>query len=186
MRPSSRAGWAEAETVVDAFQPSGARYRDPRLTARFAIGGLLASAVYTGIAATVIAARLVADVPFTITITGPTMELPAGLQAFQRISPVVSLVTHTTWLVWQYRGHTDARVIAAETAPTSPAWGVLCWFVPFLNFVKPFQVVREIQHASVPRGHAHVALGHVALVGVLDRGVLGCRGRGLEVRTRCV
>jgi len=50
--------------------------------------------------------------------------------------------------VWQYRVHVNVLAVAASSGSTHPAWGVLSWFVPFVNFVTPFRAIREIQRVS--------------------------------------
>ena len=113
-----------------------------------AIGGLLTSAVLAAALAVAIVVRLDDGTPITFTITGQAFEVSAGLGVYWQVASLVSIFTYASWLSWQYRVHTNAVVIGPDKVPTSPAWGVLCWFVPFVNLVKPFQVVREIQRAS--------------------------------------
>jgi hypothetical protein len=134
--------------VATAFSGTVARFRDPLPSAWAATVGLGAAAVLATIAA-VAALRYVSSSDLaTIVIRGDETVLPSGGLIFVRISPFVSLATYVTWLVWQYRVHENARLVDPVGARTTPAWGVLSWFVPFLNFVKPFLVVREIQRAS--------------------------------------
>lgn len=63
---------------------------------------------------------------------------------------MISTLNYVTWLIWQYPVHTNARLFAHDLVPIGPGWGVLCWFVPFVNFVKPYLTLRKIRAASVP------------------------------------
>jgi Domain of unknown function (DUF4328) len=60
---------------------------------------------------------------------------------------LVFAATVIVWCVWQHRSQQAARDLVAGME-TSPAWAVGCWFVPFVNYVKPFQAMRELWLAS--------------------------------------
>ena len=55
-----------------------------------------------------------------------------------------------TFLMWLYRAVENARVVGNRRLRTTPAMAVLCWFVPFLNLVRPYQVVKSLYRASEP------------------------------------
>ena len=54
------------------------------------------------------------------------------------------------FLFWIYRVSANQRALGAKRVLYSPGWAVGGWFVPFLNLVRPFQVVREIWINSSP------------------------------------
>ena len=60
---------------------------------------------------------------------------------------VVFAATVVLWCVWQHRSHRAARDLVRGMA-TSPGWAVGSWFVPFVNYVKPFHAMRELWRAS--------------------------------------
>ena len=57
------------------------------------------------------------------------------------------VTTIIVWCVWQHRAHQEARDLVGGT-DLSAAWAVGCWFVPIINYVKPFQAMRELWRAS--------------------------------------
>ena len=58
------------------------------------------------------------------------------------------VATIVVWCVWQYRSHVAARELVAGME-LSAAWAVGCWFVPIVNYFKPFQAIRELWRASL-------------------------------------
>ena len=103
----------------------------------------------TGVAAIWLGDQLGSGSTVSIIIVGEQVQLPDGAQAFQFVSPFVWMISYAGWFVWQYRVHNNALAVAPSSVATRPAWGVLSWFVLFLNLVTPFRVVREIQRASM-------------------------------------
>ncbi len=55
--------------------------------------------------------------------------------------------TIVLWCIWQHRAHQTARDLVGGTE-MSAAWAVGCWFIPIVNYFKPFQAVRELWRAS--------------------------------------
>jgi hypothetical protein len=60
---------------------------------------------------------------------------------------VVSL-TAVSFLAWIYRAHKNLRALGATDLKYSPGWAIGWFFIPFLNLVRPYQVVSEIWRAS--------------------------------------
>jgi len=60
---------------------------------------------------------------------------------------VLFVITIVVWCVWQHRSHQAARDLVAGL-DLSAAWAVGCWFVPIVNYFKPFQAIRELWRAS--------------------------------------
>jgi len=61
---------------------------------------------------------------------------------------VALLVTGIVWVVWQHRSQSNLHAVGLRELTYSPGWAAGWWFVPFVNFVKPFQTVRELWKAS--------------------------------------
>ncbi|MDT7602278.1 MAG: hypothetical protein QOF61_275 [Acidobacteriota bacterium] len=74
-------------------------------------------------------------------------RLTIGLVALAKIA--VRLTTVVLFLMWLHRAYENLRAFAPRTE-TSPGWAVGYWFIPFANFVRPFQVVKEIWIKSDP------------------------------------
>jgi Domain of unknown function (DUF4328) len=52
--------------------------------------------------------------------------------------------------VWIHRAYSNLYLFGAQGLRYSPGWAVGGWFVPFLNLVRPVQVMQEIWRASSP------------------------------------
>ncbi|TWU13557.1 hypothetical protein CA54_23920 [Symmachiella macrocystis] len=63
---------------------------------------------------------------------------------------VVYLMTAVLFLRWTYLASRNARSLVAEKLEYSPGWAVGWFFVPIVNFWKPYQVMIEIFKASNP------------------------------------
>ena len=97
-------------------------------------------------------------------------ELMVGLVALAQF--FVYLVTVVVFIVWLHRSYKNVPAFGAQTEHT-PGWAIGSWFVPFLNLVRPYQIVKEtwvksdpgVSHAS---GYADAGPGARAatLVGV--------------------
>jgi uncharacterized protein DUF4328 len=72
------------------------------------------------------------------------------------IDAMLFLATAITWLVWQHHGQANLERAGAAGLRFTPGWAVGWWFVPFANFVKGFQSIRELRLASErPSGWVH-------------------------------
>jgi hypothetical protein len=61
---------------------------------------------------------------------------------------VVSAISGIVYLVWVYRINKNLEVMGIQGKTYSPVWAILWHFIPLLNLVKPFAVVREAWKAS--------------------------------------
>jgi Domain of unknown function (DUF4328) len=59
------------------------------------------------------------------------------------------LATAVTFLTWFYRAHSNLRALGAARLAYTPRWAVGGFFVPFLNLVRPFQVMRELWNVTM-------------------------------------
>jgi hypothetical protein len=66
------------------------------------------------------------------------------------IQLLVLFATAVCFLMWFHRAHKNLPALGAGNLEYSPGWAVGGFFVPFLNLVRPFQVMREIWKASDP------------------------------------
>ena len=58
------------------------------------------------------------------------------------------IITSIVFLVWFYRAYKNIHSFGLEGIKHSPGWAVGYWFVPFLNFIRPYQIAQEIWRAS--------------------------------------
>lgn len=71
----------------------------------------------------------------------------AGLLALQ-----VALygATATGFVIWTYAARSNLRSLGARRLEYTTAWAVTGWWIPILNLIRPYQVIREIWKASDP------------------------------------
>ncbi len=68
------------------------------------------------------------------------------------IQLVLIVATATAFLVWFHRVRRNLPSLGGRELRYSQGWAVGGFFVPLLNFVRPFQVMREVWHGSDPAG----------------------------------
>ncbi len=67
---------------------------------------------------------------------------------------LVSIGTAVAFLSWFHRVHRNLPSLGGRELKYTPGWAVGGFFVPFLNLVRPLQVMREVWHGSDPSGIA--------------------------------
>jgi hypothetical protein len=154
----SRCGRFACETCVDeqhvctqciARQLLGLSSSAP--LARWTIGFLLANAVTDTLTALSIASAL---------LSGPSAlrDVAEGLVGLGTF--VLDLATPIAFLMWLHRAVRQSQALRIDVGAT-PGWAVGCWFVPIVNVVKPYRIVRDLLRGlggeSLP-GAAHVGL----------------------------
>ena len=63
---------------------------------------------------------------------------------------MVLLLTHIVFLCWVHAANRNAHALGARGMQFTPGWSVGWFFIPVLNLVRPYQVVKEICQASDP------------------------------------
>lgn len=74
----------------------------------------------------------------------------AQIEIARRMQGLAWLVTALLFLLWLHRVYGNLRALGATRLRFSPGWAVGTFFVPGVNLVWPFLVVREIWTASAP------------------------------------
>lgn len=99
-------------------------------------------------------ANLLGDFAEMALLSGPFTEAQAeandvrqGLLGLSYI--IVFVVTAIAFLKWVYRANLNSRGFGAEDMRFSPGWSVGYYFIPFLNFVRPYQSMKEIWQVSL-------------------------------------
>lgn len=62
-----------------------------------------------------------------------------------------ALISAFGYLSWLYAAAQNAQLLGARAPRTKPWDAVFCWFVPLLNLIRPYDVVRAIYSRSEPR-----------------------------------
>jgi len=74
------------------------------------------------------------------------------------------LAAGVAWLVWFHRAYRNLPHFG-HTPEQPTGWAVGAWITPILNLFRPYQIAREIWHASDPgRSHDMIAEGHPPLL----------------------
>lgn len=58
------------------------------------------------------------------------------------------IVTAISFGIWIVRAHKNLRAFGIQRLSYTPGWALGWFFVPFLNFVRPFQAMKELWQAS--------------------------------------
>lgn len=128
-------------------------YVPARGRARFVAGAFAAWLLVTVLAIIALYGRitLVNNVLNQVTVSPADLN---GSDSFVRISSWLTiaayLLTAIAFLVWLSRIVKNNFDLGNLGARFSPGFAVGCWFIPFANFVLPYQAVREAWKAADP------------------------------------
>jgi hypothetical protein len=64
---------------------------------------------------------------------------------------LVFAVTVIFFCMWIYRAYDSLSLFGVQGLRFTPGWAVGYWFIPFVNLVRPVQVMQEIWRASSPQ-----------------------------------
>ncbi|MFN8189481.1 MAG: DUF4328 domain-containing protein [Nocardioidaceae bacterium] len=93
------------------------------------------------------------DHPARVTMTRATeLDRLGSVVSLSGIAAV--LVVGVLFITWLFLAHRSDAMNPAELHHAS-GWAIGGWFVPFLNLVRPYQMVQEVQRASRPGGTNH-------------------------------
>lgn len=66
------------------------------------------------------------------------------------VSLILLIATAIAFLMWVHRAYSNLPALGVTHLKYTPAWAVGGFFVPFLNLVRPYQVLSELWHRSSP------------------------------------
>lgn len=122
-------------------------YRSRRTAARLAVGLLIL---------TIVAAAVLFVIGLTAGsgIERPTAIQLEGMQQRENILTLVLFIVGTgqgvAFLFWLYRASESAHRVEERALRFSPGWAVGWHLIPVMNFVRPYQVVRELWLICAP------------------------------------
>jgi hypothetical protein len=67
-----------------------------------------------------------------------------------RISVLVLVSTAVAFLAWLFRANQNLRAFRGEPLEFTPGQAIGSFFIPFINLVRPYEVLREVWRASDP------------------------------------
>jgi len=89
-------------------------------------------------------AGLLADVQRGAVISAERAAANDSRQQFVGVVQLIALVlTGVYFLRWNSRVYRNLPALSTRKPSFTPGWAVGSWFVPFLNLVRPFQILRE-------------------------------------------
>ncbi len=91
--------------------------------------------------------RIAAGERFTIAEAAASDSRQATIGVLQLVA---YLSTGVLFLIWIHRAHRNLPALGVEGLRFTPGWAVGGFLIPFLNLVRPFQVVTEVWKASDP------------------------------------
>jgi len=62
----------------------------------------------------------------------------------------IYLASAVAFLMWFHRAHRNLPALGAWNLKYSPGWAVGSWFIPILNFFRPYQIMAEVSRESNP------------------------------------
>jgi hypothetical protein len=68
-----------------------------------------------------------------------------------RLEPLFVICGIVTLLIWMYRAYRNLGPLLARNLDYSAGWAIGAWFIPLVNFVLPFIIMREIWNGSDPK-----------------------------------
>jgi uncharacterized protein DUF4328 len=63
----------------------------------------------------------------------------------------VFIATAIVWLLWLHQAYRNLSLVGTMRSSFTPDRAVGCWFVPFINLVRPYQIVKELWQRSEGR-----------------------------------
>lgn len=58
------------------------------------------------------------------------------------------IATGAVWLRWMHRAYHNLRLVGTKRSRFSAGWAVGYWFLPLINLVRPYQIVKELWQRS--------------------------------------
>lgn len=118
---------------------------------------------YIVVAAFIAAAIVASLIAFgsLLALTFPNAGLETGEGEFMSAGLIIAGITSlfdmpvrigliVFFLIWIYKAYKNLTPLRAYHQEFTPGWAVGWWFVPFMNIIRPYQVVREIYNESDP------------------------------------
>jgi hypothetical protein len=61
------------------------------------------------------------------------------------------VLTGIVWLAWLHRAYSNLQRLGTGKSKFTPGWAVGYWFIPFVNLVRPYQIVKDLWLRSESR-----------------------------------
>ncbi len=77
-------------------------------------------------------------------------SLGTALACFGFLELGVNVLTIIFFLLWLHRAYKNLPILGVEQLKFTPGWAVAWWFIPIMNFFRPYQIIKEAWKASDP------------------------------------
>jgi hypothetical protein len=118
------------------------------LPAMLAVGvcaALAGAAVATGVLQLAVLQQIGAGAEVSESLAAVSDGLYGGVGLLQLLATVVAGIL---WLRWLHAAYGALREVGSGYTTFTPGWAVGYWFVPLVNLVRPYQIVRELWQRS--------------------------------------
>ena len=122
-------------------------YRSPKTFSYLAMGSIGATGLLQIFSLVIGIAQIVSPESRLAATESLWIVLQAFIALFEFPILILSIIF---FLMWLYRGYTNLGPLRSLGSEFTPGWAIGWWFVPFVNLVKPFQVVRNLWAESDP------------------------------------
>ena len=142
--------------LADMPKPNGHGrvFRSPQALGHVTVGLLIADSVLT-VALIAAMAMLRQALHHVVNHDLGQAELVAALHSSGKwqaqlgsLQVLVLIATYVAAGMWIYRAGCNVRALGAKGIDDSPGWAVGWYFIPFMNFVRPFRAMNQIWLAS--------------------------------------
>ena len=135
-----------AVTSTSSSQPA-----DPigseRVRARWTRGLLITclvvdlAGIASGLAQRALLLRMAAgeQVPTAVAQANDTRHAAIG-----KLQIIAFLITVILWFAWQSRAYRNLRLVGSGKTRFTQGWAIGYWFIPFVNLVRPYQIIADL------------------------------------------
>ena len=145
--PGSPATYLEPQVllpgIADVAQATAAERRLARWTTTLLYVGLAADAlgIVSGFLQRSLLLRIASGERL---LPGVAEANDARHQAIAQVQLLAFIVTAIFWLVWLSRAYSNLGGVGTRKSRFTPGWAVGYWFVPFVNLVRPYQIILDL------------------------------------------
>jgi hypothetical protein len=145
--PGSPATYLEPQVllpgITDVAHATATEHRLARWTTSLLYVGLAADAlgIVSGFMQRALLLRIASGERL---LSGVAEANDARHQAIGIVQLVAFIVTAIVWLVWLSRAYSNLGAVGTRKSRFTPGWAVGYWFVPFVNLVRPYQIILDL------------------------------------------
>jgi hypothetical protein len=160
----SESNETQAPSLEETLKRESVRARWTTILLAIAVA-LDAIAVLSSLAQLVVLQRIAEKVPGFEALAS---ENDSRQQLIAALQIGAFIVTGIAFLVWVHGAYRTLTLVGTRTAKFTPGWAVGYWFIPFINLVRPYQILKELWQRSESRN------SEANLAGNPSPGLVGC------------